>query len=535
MKRSWLRVLFANMSKPITLTILATALICTALESSHGQALPATPDSVPLRVKVTGATCSGSDRLVTVANHSSETIWVASLGSTDTAAPDPNPTCSSDSQCNANEFCDSLVVPPQCRSVPLNGQITYDPDSSKCSSNESCTRDEGFPICYTGTGKCGTLPKNGNGFQLANNATQQICVPTTWGGRLWARTQCSFNAADNTLCGGSCQGQAANLNATCATSADCRNECVGGTNAGKACTIGSDCPGVCQGGSNNGKACTTGAECPDEGKNLGSCNFGYCGTAFCASGTSCCATGSCTGARLTCSGGANSGDVCASAADCPKACAGGPDNGRQCSGAADCPGVCLNGPKAGEQCSASSDCGSGFQCNTGSCINSGVCTANTYSLYCAAAGSAPATLAELTLAAPGVCSGGSKGGGPCGPACTAGGGTCKQPTAVEAKSDFFDVQVGIDGANLPVVVTPMSGSYQVTGDLLGLDTLAKSSCTTSGDCAANTAPYNQQCFSPTSNPKLFGPVGGKCAAACTSDRKLHQGAIQQVLQIALTL
>src|SRR5262249_27421609 len=143
--------------------------------------------------------CSGSERLVTVANHSSETIWVASLGSTDTAAPDPNPTCSSDSQCNANEFCDSLVVPPQCRSVPLNGQITYDPDSSKCSSNESCMSDEGFPICYTGTGKCGTLPKNGNGFQLANNATQQICVPTTWVA-VYGRARSAVSTQQTTRC-----------------------------------------------------------------------------------------------------------------------------------------------------------------------------------------------------------------------------------------------------------------------------------------------------------------------------------------------
>lgn len=313
-----------------------------------------------------------------------------------------------------------------------------------------------------------------------------------------------------TSCGGSCQGQTVTVGSACATTADCRNACVGGRHNGSECTDNSQCPGVCSGGSDDGKDCATGASCAAPGI----CNFGTCGKAFCASGGSCCATGSCAGAQLTCSGGANAGNTCTDGADCPAACAGGKNNGKTCSTGSDCPGVCPNGPNAGEQCATDANCGGGdFKCNTGSCANLGTCGRNTYSLYCTSAGLAPATLAELALAAPGVCSL----GGPCGPPCEKKGGTCSAPNQMAAASDFMDVQLGIDGGNLPVVVTPVHNTYEVTANLIGVDVLDSSSCINASDCSANAAPYNHQCFSPTSYPKLFGPVGGKCAASCTSD------------------
>jgi hypothetical protein len=175
------------------------------------------------------ANCTGSDRTVTVTNKSGQTIWVAALGSTQTKPPDPA-TCSSNSACQANEFCDPTVM--FCRSVPLNGQITYD-DSSSCTINADCSSE--FPICYTGNGKCGTLADDGNGFELANEGSHDICVPTTWGGRLWARTGCSFTQNSNTTCSGRCEGQTVMVGSACATTADCKNACVGGSNNGLEC------------------------------------------------------------------------------------------------------------------------------------------------------------------------------------------------------------------------------------------------------------------------------------------------------------
>ena len=62
-------------------------------------------------------------------------------------------------------------------------------------------------MCYTGKSQCGSIPQNGNGFALANGSRQTLCVPTTWGGRLWARTGCNFTQNGKTTCAGSCQGQ----------------------------------------------------------------------------------------------------------------------------------------------------------------------------------------------------------------------------------------------------------------------------------------------------------------------------------------
>ena len=132
------------------------------------------------------ANCTASDRSVTVQNKSGNTIWVAALGTTQTTLPNP-PTCTSNSQCQANEFCDPTVG--FCRSVPIGGTVTY--DSLTCARNQDCTSSES-PICYTGTGKCGSLAGDGNGFELSNGASKDICVPTTWGGRMWARTGCNF-------------------------------------------------------------------------------------------------------------------------------------------------------------------------------------------------------------------------------------------------------------------------------------------------------------------------------------------------------
>jgi hypothetical protein len=443
---------------------------------------------------------------VTVVNSSGQKIWVAALGSTLT-------NCSGNADCDANQFCNTLTSPSQCSSVPLNGTISYEPSSPTCASNSDCT-SSGFPVCYTGKSQCGSIPQNGNGFALANGSRQNLCVPTTWGGRLWARTGCNFTQNGNTTCAGSCQGQTVTVGASCATSSECQNACVGGPNNGKACTQKSDCPGVCSGGLNNGQSCTTGVDCPPNGMNLGTCNFGVCGHAFCQAGASCCSAGSCTGSQLTCSGGSNAGNNCTAPTDCPTACAGGMNNGQQCTIAADCPGVCANGPKAGEQCTTSADCGTGGTCNTGACTDTGICGANTFSLSCASSGAAPSTLAELTLAPPGICSGGSKAGGPCGTACTNGGGTCGSPSAVAAKSDFYDIQAGIDGPNLPAVIVPTSGTYQITADLRGVD-VNTTACKTASQCSGR-APYSQ-CFSPESNPKIFGPKLGLCARSCSTD------------------
>ena len=426
--------------------------------------------------------CSGSDRLVTVTNLSGRKIWVAALGSTDTTAPDPT-SCTNHSDCVANEFCNSLVSPPQCSSVPLAGTITYQPSSPTCASNSDCT-DATYPVCYTGNSQCGSIATDGNGFALANGPARErkICVPTTWGGRLWARTGCNFTENGNTTCAGSCQGQTVTVGAPCALSSDCQDACVGGFDNGHMCTTDSDCPGMCQ---DTGTSCTSDSDCTS-GSHV--CNLATCGKAFCQAGASCCASGSCTGAQLTCSGGSSVGNLCTSAADCP--------------------GVCVAGANKGSTCTTNSDCGTGGACSVGSC------GANTFSLYCAGSGAAPATLAELTLAAPGVCSGGSKSGGPCGSACTNGGGTCGDTTHVVAQSDFFDIQAGIDGPDLPAVITPVSGTYQITADLRGVD-VNTTTCASASDCSG-TAPYSQ-CFSPPFNRKIFGPKEALCARSCSSD------------------
>ena len=519
MKRFMRASLVAKMAALVVLCAVGAGLFGGTSRPSNAQEPPRGIDSTSILSQLELAekhpvkgpmSCTGTDRLVTVTNSSGKTIWVAAVGTTDTASPDPA-TCSTNSQCSANEFCDTVVS--QCRSVPINGTVSFEPSSPTCTTNSDCTAT-GFAICYTGAGQCGSMPQTGNGFQLANAASQNICVPTTWGGRIWARTGCKFSENSNTTCAGSCQGQTVTAGASCATTSDCQKACVGGTNNGLACTTNSNCPGVCAGGTNNGQSCMTGADCPSASMNPGTCNFGTCGKAFCQAGTACCSTGSCTGPQLTCSGGANAGNDCTTASDCPTACAGGMDNGHQCASASDCPGVCNDGPNSGETCKTNSDCGATFICNTGSCTNSGVCGANTFSLYCADSGSAPATLAELTLAPPGVCVGGSGAGGVCGSACTTGGGTCNT-SAVPAKSDFFDIQAGIDGPNLPAVITPTSGSYQITADLLGVD-VNTTACQAASDCSGG-APYSQ-CFSPESNPKIFGPKEGVCARSCASSK-----------------
>jgi hypothetical protein len=52
--------------------------------------------------------CYGSDHKVKVVNKSGNTIWVTVLSTTQTGLPEP-PTCASNSQCQANEFCDTIV------------------------------------------------------------------------------------------------------------------------------------------------------------------------------------------------------------------------------------------------------------------------------------------------------------------------------------------------------------------------------------------------------------------------------------------
>jgi hypothetical protein len=57
-----------------------------------------------------------------------------------------------------------------------------------------------------------------------------------------------------------------------------------------------------------------------------------------------------------CDGGANDGDPCSEAGDCPDACVGGLNHGDECNDDVDCPGTCDVGERAGQACNSDSDC-----------------------------------------------------------------------------------------------------------------------------------------------------------------------------------
>ena len=78
-------------------------------------------------------------------------------------------------------------------------------------------------------GVTGTSVPNGGGFELPAGGTATLSVPANWSGRIWARTDCNFNAAGSGSCAtGDCGGVLACNGASGAASATLAEFTLGG-------------------------------------------------------------------------------------------------------------------------------------------------------------------------------------------------------------------------------------------------------------------------------------------------------------------
>ncbi len=207
------------------------------------------------------------------------------------------PTCTADSECAADEFCDGVCV-VGCRTAPDNcGQGVCDAnirlcvecamdsdcafgtcDTGVCSIDTSCAMDTDCPDgAYCQAGTCASGCRVGGCDGLTCDTDKRVCVLCTDG------SQC--------LSGWSCNQQLGQCSPECVSDAQCIGRCNTALGYCVRCLADSDCPGqFCDVARGTCVECQTDANCVStlmcgsDGRCVGCENNSDCVQGFCAEG-----------------------------------------------------------------------------------------------------------------------------------------------------------------------------------------------------------------------------------------------------------
>ncbi len=366
--------------------------------------------------------------------------------------------CTSDADCSSNQFCNTATGQcgwKNCIYVPIpveRSQIVA--PAVSCSTNSDCASNQ---FCFTTTapqGVCASQPpaNRGNSWKLGAGGTTPLFVPTPWAGRFWPRTGCVSvgSACDPLFAGTDAQCDAKSVNPG---SRALVQPLVSPLSYPVHCRSDSNC------GPYSGNAAIVGGKC-----NQSDTPIFDAGQQFTANECTLGDDASCDAVK-----GAGSNYTCVPM----KTSIAGQDvtigvcGYRQCS-AYQCSGQGQN------LCTPAT-----FTCDTGKCFDEQLSPQP--SANCRNSGEDSPTLAELNMFLP------SKG------------------------TDFYDISL-VDGANVPVQIAPVTGTYgRGTAD-----ELSSTSCSSNTDCW-NTLDYNWVCDTSINtcvNKFYCGSPG--CVSDCSS-------------------
>jgi hypothetical protein len=346
--------------------------------------------------------------------------------------------CTSNTDCGTNQFCNTttgLCGWKNCLYVPIpveNSQIAS--PAVACSTNSDCANGQ---FCFTTTsapGSCATLPaaNRGNSWKLGANGATPLFVPTPWAGRFWPRTGC-------VMVGSACVQLFAGTDAQC----DANSVTPGSRTLLQPLTNPQPYPVHCRTDSNCGAApgnsSIVGGKCNqtdtpmfDAGQQFtaNECTIGNDATCDAVKGAG--SNYSCIPMTTSIDGHTVNIGICGY---------------RNCT-AYQCSGLGQN------LCTPAT-----FTCDTGKCFDEQL--APQPSANCRNSGKDSPTLAELNMFLP------SKG------------------------TDYYDISL-VDGANVPVQIAPVSGTY-TRGTAVEIN--PNVSCTSTTDCWSGSAnlDYNWVC------------------------------------------